>query len=69
MSVHDADPLHELRRKFEEAAEKNEEGVQCIIEPELADLVALLTNEKDKEVDESGLQEILVSKELSLIHI
>ena len=63
MSVHDADPLHELRRKFEEAAEKNEEGVQCIIEPELADLVALLTNEKDKEVDESGLREILVSKE------
>ena len=62
MSVHDADPLHELRRKFEEAAEKNEEGVQCIIEPELADSVALLTNKKD-EVDESGLHEILVSKE------
>ena len=61
MSVHDADTLHQLRRKFEEAAATNEDGVQCIVEPGFAGLVVLFANEKG-EVDKSSLHDILVTK-------
>ena len=54
MSVDNADTLRQLRRKFkeavrrkfQEAAIKNEHGLQCIVEPGLGGLVNLLANER-----------------------